>query len=132
MLLKDYFTNVFSYARGVEKWCQQAFNDMHPYEFKYTYINDFAIADWLNKDAVEDTYKRALKEVKKDYKVFTEFIISLNLLSWANDKLKEQGIEGREKYIELYSDLYYEARDTFYDVFKDNQEAINYMYDLTD
>jgi len=72
------------------------------------------------------------REWIKDYKAFTEVVMALNLLSWANVQLKEQGIEGREDFINLYSDMYYQARDDFYKEWEGNEEATSYFFHTTD
>lgn len=133
MTLQEHFQNVFTYSRGIENWCKKAYNaNQDQYEFQYTFISDFAIADWHSESAVKDTYNQFIKEYSDDYEALTELIISLNMLSWANAKLCDQGIEDREKFVELYADLYYEAKDTFYDNFADDKEAKQYMFNLTD
>jgi hypothetical protein len=58
--------------------------------------------------------------------------MSLNVLSWANDQLAKQGIEGREKYIELYSELWFKAKDDFYKKYGKNEEACDYFFNMTD
>jgi len=126
------FKNVFSYAAGVEKWCKDSFKSWGGSPLQYTFCNDFAIADWYGVQSVNETYDRIKKEWLSDYKAFTEVAISLNLLSWANDQMRNQGIDGRDEFVELYSDLYYKARDDFYDKYTDNEEATDYFFEMTD
>ena len=124
----DSFKNVFSYAAGVEDWCRNSWD----FDLEYTFCNDFALADWVSEKAVYDTYKNVIRNWKDDYKAFTEFVVSLNLLSWANDQLVKQGFTDREKFVGIYSDLYYKATREFYDEYKDNDEACRYFFDMTD
>ena len=130
MRVQQGFTNVFSYAAGLEKWV----NDSLPYgPLKYTFVNDFAIADWVSgKEGVEDTYRRVKEAWLGDYKAFTEVVVAINMLSWANNALKEQGYDGRDEFIELYSNLYYKARDDFYAKYEGNQEACDHFFEMTD
>lgn len=129
MKVQQGFANVFSYAAGLEKWV----NDNLPLgPLKYTFVSDFAIADWFSKEDVEDTYKRVKKEWLSDYKAFTEVVIALNMLSWANCALKDQGIDDRLPFIRLYADLYYQARHDFYDKYEGNTEATDYFFNMTD
>ena len=129
MKVQQGFQNVFSYAAGVEKWV----NDSLPLgPLKYTFASDFAIADWFGKNEVEDTYKRVKESWLNDYKAFTEVVIALNMLSWANDALRKQGFEGREDFITLYSTLYFQARDDFYEKYGNNREACDYFFEMTD
>lgn len=129
MRLQEHFTNVFSYAAGVEDWINKQL-PLGP--LKYTFASDFAIADWYGKESVEDTYKRVKKQWINDYKAFTEVVIAVNLLSWAHNALIKQGIDGRDEFIKLYSDLYYRARNDFYEKYEGNEEACNYFFEMTD
>lgn len=129
MTVQQGFQNVFSYAAGVEKWV----NDSLPLgPLKFTFASDFAIADWYGEEDVEDTYKRVKESWLCDYKAFTEVVIALNMLSWANDALRKQGFDGREKFISLYANLYYRARDDFYERYTGNDEATDYFFEMTD
>jgi hypothetical protein len=133
MRVSEYFANVFSYAAGLEAWVQKYFNSIGSYKLKYTFVHDFAIADWCSgTNGIRDTYNKLLKEYGKDYKAFTELVMSINMLSWANDTLTKQGIDDRDKFGIYYSDLYYESRDKFYDTFKGNTEACDYFFEMTD
>ena len=46
--------------------------------------------------------------------------------------LKEQGYEGRDTFIELYSDLYHQAMTDFYDRYEGDQEKCHYFFQMTD
>lgn len=123
------FKNVFTYAAGMEQWAQ----DNLVKELKYTFVSDFAIADWMGGEkAVRETYSRVKKSWLNSYKAFTEVVISLNMLSWAHHRLIEQGFSGREPFVKLYSDLYYQARDDFYKEYEKNREACDYFFEMTD
>jgi hypothetical protein len=99
---------------------------------QYTFCADFAIADWLSEDAVRDTFWKAIKSWGDDYEAFTEIVLAINLLSWANDQLVKQGIADREKWVDFYSELYYDAKDEFYMRFDGNDEATKYFFNMTD
>lgn len=71
------------------------------YEFMTTFWQDFSIADVFGLSAVKDTYNRAFKEWKSDYKFITELVIVLNWKCWQHYDLKH------EEASKLYSDLYY-------------------------
>ena len=129
MIVQQGFKNVFSYAAGLEEWVNRSL-PLGP--LKYTFVSDFAIADWAGADAVSDTYERVKKEWLSDYEAFTEVVIALNMLSWANDALRRQGYDGREDFIRLYADLYYKARQDFYGKYDGNQEACDYFFEMTD
>ena len=55
---------------------------MNERTFKTTFFEDFTIADKFGKKAVLDTYQRAFKEWKSDYKYLTELVIALNWKIW--------------------------------------------------
>ncbi len=129
MRLQENFRNVLTYAAGVENWVNQHL-PLGP--LQYTFAADFAIADWCGKDDVLDTYKRVKDEWLSDYKAFTEVVIALNMLSWANAALKNQGFDGREEFIELYASLYHQAVRDFYDKYDGNTEACDYFFEMTD
>lgn len=127
--LRESFKNVFTYSAGMEEWCKNAYQGG---ELEYTFINDFAIADWYGEKDVKETYNRVIKEWGKDYKAMTEIVIALNLLSWAHYQLRKQGIDGRDGFIYLYSHLNNKAKDLFCDTFKDNEKAQDYFFEMTD
>ncbi len=127
--LHESFKNVFTYSAGMEKWCKAFYQGG---ELEYTFVNDFAIADWYGAKDVKETYNRVIKEWGKDYKAMTEIVVSLNLLSWAHEQLRKQGIEGRNEFIDLYIELYEKAMDLFHDTFKDNKKAQDYFFNKTD
>lgn len=120
---------MFSYAFGMEKWVN---DQLFTGPLKFTFVSDFAIADWLNSEAVEETYERVKESWLNDYKAFTEVVIAVNMLSWAHHALKEQGYEGRDEFIALYSDLYYKAKDDFYARWSEDQEACDHFFEMTD
>lgn len=131
MKVQEHFINVFSYAAGVDKWCKDAYAE-NGKGLAYTFCNDFAIADWYGEQNVRSTYERVKEHWLSDYKAFTEVVVSLNMLAWANDQLSIQGFEDRIRYVELYSELYEEARDLFYETYGENKEASSYFFDMTD
>ena len=126
------FKNQFTYAAGIEKWCKDFYDGASGNELDYTFCADFAIADWIGEDAVKETFKRVIKSWGNDYKAFTEIVLSINLLSWANDQLVKQGMTDREKWVEFYTDLYYDAKDEFYAKYDNDDEATEYFFNMTD
>lgn len=126
--IHSYFKNVFTYSAGIEDWARKAF----PHELKFTFCQDLAIADWFGEEGIRDTYNQVKESWLNDYKAWTEFEVALNLLAWAHNQLKKQGLDDQDKFIKLYSDLYTKASDEFYKKYKDNEEAIRYHFELTD
>lgn len=47
-----------------------------------TFFEGFSIADKFGVDAIKDTYARALKEWKSNYKYLTELVMMLNWKIW--------------------------------------------------
>lgn len=132
MKLKDSFKNQFTYAAGIEKWCEDFYYNVSGNKLQYTFCSDFAIADWRGEDAVRETFKRVIKSWGDDYKAFTEIVLAINMLSWANDQLIKQGITDREKWCDFYSELYYEAKDEFYEKYGESEEACDWFFKYTD
>ena len=134
MKIHEFFKDQFSYAAGVEEWCKKYYDFITDSngELTYTFCNDFAIADWYGLKDVNETYNRVKKYWIDDYKAFTEVVISLNLLAWANDQLIKQGFENREGIMNNYSELYYKARDDYYKHYKGQQDKLDYIFDMTD
>jgi hypothetical protein len=133
MKISEQFQNVFSYARGIETWCKGLYLELSGYELQYTFTSDLALVDWRGDvKEVEKSYKNILKQWSSDYKAFTELCIAINLLAWANEKLEQQGIDGRSKFTQFYSELYYKAKNEFYEKFKGQTEILDYFFNMTD
>lgn len=128
MDVRQAFKTVLSYAASMEGWV----NSNLPTPLQYTFVSDFAIADWFGKDSVDETYERVKKEWLDDYVAFTEVVVALNMLSWANDALKRQGYDGREDFIRVYAGMYHRACKDFYDKYSGNQEACDHFFRMTD
>ena len=47
-----------------------------------TFYEDFSVADKFGPDSVQDTFDRAFKDWKKNYKYLTELVIVLNHKMW--------------------------------------------------
>ena len=128
MKIQDSFKNVFTYSAGMEDWCKTKY----PNELNYTFCMDFAIADWYGAKDVNETYENVKASWLGDYKAWTEVVIALSMLSFAHDQLRKQGFDGRDEFIRLYSDLYYKAKDDFYDKYEGNEVACDWFFEMTD
>ena len=73
------------------------------YVEKTTFGMDFDIADAFGEQAIKNTYERALKEWKNNYKFFTELVMVLNYKCW------QWYYRGNQTISKLYADLYYKA-----------------------
>lgn len=93
-------------------------------EFSTTFWSDFSIADAFGVKAIKDTYKRAFKEWKDDYKYLTDLVIVLNHKCWQHYE------KGNTEYSQLYEKLYYEAHDYALDNLKG--EELSYYLRVTD
>lgn len=100
-------------------------NDTYVYGYKLmtTFWNDFIIAEQFGVNAIKETYKRAFTEWKDNYKYLTELVMVLNWRSWICWKHNDE-------YMELYSDLYYEADE--YACTNLKGEELNYYFITTD
>ncbi len=123
------FKNVFTYSAGMQQWV----NNNLPAKPEYTFAGDFAIADWMEgKTGVLETYNRVKKEWLNNYKAFTDAAVAINMLAWAHYNLKKQGYEGRDIFIELYSNLYHQAVQDFYEQYEGDEKATSYFFQMTD
>lgn len=68
-----------------------------------TFFEDFGIADYFGKSAIKDTYNRAFKNWRHDYKYLTELVMVLNWKSWEH--------QNNQSLCELYAELFYKCRD---------------------
>jgi hypothetical protein len=136
MKLNQQFKNVFTYAAGIQKWCSDQY-ELVGKKLDNSFCEAFAICDWNGTknqkfDKIIDTCNRLLNEYRNDYKTFTEIVVSVNLLAFANDQLINQGIEDREEIMNFYSDLFYKLKDEFYKQYENNEEACDYFFEMTD
>lgn len=88
-----------------------------------TFFEDFSIADNFGMRSITDTYKRAMKAWKYNYKYLTELVMVLNWKAW-------QWSNKNNKYCELYTELYYQADELAKDILKD--EELEYYYRTID
>ena len=88
-----------------------------------TFFEDFSMAEAFGVNAVKETYNRAFKEWKSDYKYFTELVMVLN---W---KIQEH-YQSNDTLAHLYNELWAEADSWVCDNLKG--EELSYFYDTTD
>ena len=132
MKVQERFQDVFRYAYSAEGWVKGYFESVG-FECDHTFVSDLCIADWFDDEsAVKDTYNRIVKEWGRDYKTFTEIVMCVNLLSWFNNQLIDEGIEDRQKWCDFYGDLYYECREAFYEKYGEDDEACDWFFQCTD
>lgn len=89
-----------------------------------TFFEDFSIADNFGVKAIEDTYKRAFRHWKKDYKYLTELVMVLNWKIWQHHE------EGNNEYARLYNDLW--EKTDLYAQENLRGEELDYFYRTTD
>ena len=117
-------------------WCEKNFeaNLREDYERKTTYTSDFSIAEWCvpieGMSAIASTLRNALTNWRDNIEFFAEIIIVLNMKSW------EHAARQNNQYGKMYSDLYYMARDLYFDWFdsdnKQHDKAMEYYYQYVD
>lgn len=136
--------NVFTYSANEERFWEVNFLNEIGYQRKTTFYADLSIAEWTSGlQGVRDTYKNVLKSWRGNIKYLTEFVMCLNHKSWefANDGYMSRQTklpsvvndEIREKWVELYRDLYYQAFETdIPQMFKGKTEDLDYFYSTLD
>ena len=87
---------------------------------------DFTIADVFGVNAVKDTYNRAFKEWKSNYKMLTALVVVLNHKIWEHYEATPK----RNELVELYNNLWMQADE--YAVTNLKGEELEYFYNITD
>ena len=119
--------NVFQYAATCEANFEANLAEVGNYKRFTTFYYDLSIAEFSGgAKAVKDTFKNVVKSWLNDYKYFTEFVLSLNYKSW------EWNARRNGEFVELYSELFYKAKDLFYNHYEGNEEANEYFFEVTD
>ena len=93
------------------------------YELQTTFWEDFSIADRFGLAAVLDTFNRAFREWKGDYKFLTELTLVLNHKIW-------QYYENRPDMAVLYNTLREQADQYAKENLKGNE--LSYYWEVTD
>lgn len=85
-----------------------------------TFWSDFSIADAFGVAAIKDTYNRAFKNWKSNYKYLTELVVVLNHKIWYYYQ------EGNEVYAKLYNDLWMKCDEWACEHLKGDEAAYYY------
>ena len=93
------------------------------YELQTTFWEDFSIADRFGLAAVLDTFNRAFREWKGDYKFLTELTLVLNHKIW-------QYHETKPEVAELYDSLWRQADRYAIENLKGGE--LDYFCEMTD
>lgn len=80
-----------------------------------TFWMDFTIADRFGKNAIQDTFNRAFKEWKSNYKYLTELTAVLNHKIWQHYEAGDNEVS------QLYDKLWREADDYGCENLKDDE-----------
>ena len=94
------------------------------YETFTTFWEDFSIADRFGEQAIRDTYRRAFREWKSDYRYLTELVLILNHKCWQHYERHDAELSA------LYTELYYEANA--YALKNLTGEEFDYFFRVTD
>lgn len=105
---------------NIKNWNIEAITDYKPIT---TFYMDFSIADKFGVNAIIDTFKRAFRSWKDNYKYLTELVMVLN---W---KIHEH-YEKNNRYAQLYNNLWLELSN--YAVENLKGEELSYYYNITD
>jgi hypothetical protein len=98
--------------------------NMYGYETFTTFWEDFSIADVFGVGAVNDTFDRAFKEWKHDYKYLTELVMVLNWKLWEHYERNNE--ELAEVYNQHWLVVDYYAHENL------KGEELEYFYRVTD
>ena len=89
-----------------------------------TFWMDFTIADAFGVNAIKDTFNRAFKEWKSDYKMLTALVVILNHKIWQHYE------HHNDDFAKLYDNLWRQAED--YALTNLKGEELKYYYEITD
>ena len=89
-----------------------------------TFWMDFTIADAFGVNAIKDTFNRAFKEWKSDYKMLTALVVILNHKIWQHYE------HHNDDFAKLYDNLWRQAED--YALTNLKGEGLKYYYEITD
>lgn len=92
--------------------------------FTTTFWSDFSIADRFGLNAVKDTFRRAFREWKSDYRYLTDLVITLN------HKIYDHYTAGRQGYAHLYNDLWEKADSYAHENLTGSEK--DYFFRMTD
>ncbi len=119
--------NVFTYAATCEQMFENYLKEMSGYERKTTFYADLSIAEWCGgSKAVQETYKRVMKQWMSDIEYITEFVMAINIKSW------EHYERGNETLSKLYSELYHKAYEAVANHYENDEKAISYFWHTLD
>lgn len=122
------FGNPFQYAAICERRFEQQTAETG-YQRISTFSHDLSIAEWMeargHKGQIAGTYRDVLKEWHGNYKMFAEFILALNYKAWDWYTINDD-------FSRLYSEFYDMARERYFARFNENEEAIDYYYNVVD
>lgn len=89
-----------------------------------TFYMDFTIADKFGIEAIKDTYNRAFKEWKNDYKYLTFLVLNLNHKIW------EHYEKHNDEYARLYDELWRQTDEYAMNNLKDSE--LQYYLNILD
>lgn len=124
LAIKHNIKNCFIYG-AIEESIMEQMASENGYERQTTFTNDLSLAEWSGgAKAVKSTYNAVKKAWLRNVKYFTEFVMCLNYKAWV------WADRDNQEYAELYTDLYYKARDLALKTYKGKDAE--YFWSVTD
>lgn len=87
-------------ANTISRLDRNFIEDETGYRLMTTFFEDFSIADKYGMDAIIDTYQRAFREWRHQYKYVSELSLILNWKIWEHESAKNHDLA------KLYNDLW--------------------------
>ena len=116
--------NVLQYAAANEKLFTDNYANMGK-ERKTTFFSDLSIAEWFGNSAVYETNTEVLASWGGNIEYITEYCICLNHKIW-------QHYKDNKILAKIYNDLWEQCEQFILDRFQNDQDALNYYYEMTD
>ena len=107
------------------------------YERITTFYSDLSIAEWYGINSIKESFRDITKSWISDYKFYTEFILCLNWKIW--EWYHEEGEDSNKildhknnEVANVYNDLYYKAMEFFEKRYGEDDEVMQYYFEVTD
>lgn len=119
------FLYATSYAAVSERCMELQLSEVGK-ERKTTFMADLSLAEWYGVQVVADTVKQICKSWRGDVTHVAEFVLCLNWKAWEHDARKNRA------WSYLYSVLFENIRDLFYDYYEGNEKDSYFLYSYLD
>lgn len=126
--------NVLAYM-AAEQAAWDSFTEDMGYNRITTFYGDLSVAECFGLNNIRESYNSIMKEWLGNVEYITEFIMCLNHKIWEfyeGKQLLNCGLEKSKSIAQLYDELWNDAVQKFFERYKDDEDAKEYYYRVTD